>query len=88
MSDLTYIPTEPPATPFEVGDHVEVLDRDHTVLSARVIVKRNAKGSVKTNCGRWWTKDGRWEGEFRSWPFPTIRRTSTFPSQPRGSEAE
>jgi hypothetical protein len=72
MSDLTYKEPLPPSRPFAVGDVVEVLDRQHNVLSKQMIVKANAAG-VATECGRHWTKNGWFRGEIRIWPFPSIR---------------
>lgn len=46
MGELTYIPPEPPPRPFAKGDEVEVLDRQHRVISRQIIVraeKRRAK---------------------------------------------
>lgn len=70
--ELTYIPTEAPASPFKVGDKVEVLDRDHKIIGEQTI-KTVLKTRVKTDCGRAWTKDGEWFDGQRGYSFPTIR---------------
>lgn len=73
MPDLFYIPTDPPTTPFAVGDTVEVLDRDGTAMSRSTVVRINAR-TVKTSCNRTWTKNGEWYGDGRPYPFPSIRK--------------
>ena len=70
---LTYIPTPAPVTPFAVGESVEVLDRQHTILSVQVIRKVTRK-KVTTDCGREWTPGGEWFDGESSYPFPSIRR--------------
>ncbi|MGF6440197.1 hypothetical protein [Paraburkholderia youngii] len=70
---LAYIPTPAPATPFAVGETVEVLDREHVVLSVQTIKKVTRK-KVKTDCGREWMLDGEWFDGESSYPFPSIRR--------------
>jgi hypothetical protein len=72
-TDLTYIPTPPPPTPFTVGDKVEVLDREHAVLSVETVTKVFTR-KVKTSCGREWTLDGEWFDGSAGYPFPSIRR--------------
>lgn len=75
MADLTYKEPVPPPRPFKRGDMVEVLDRDHTVLSQQR-VREATKNYVTTECGRIWTQGGWWVGEDdRAWPFPSIRLT-------------
>lgn len=72
MPDLTYIPTDPPPRPFAKGDTVEVLDREQNVLSRQKVTRAGTKW-VRTECGRKWTQDGCWIGDFDVWPFPSIR---------------
>lgn len=70
--DLTYIPPKAPPRPFAKGDTVEVLDRNHRVLSRQLVVRAGPK-VVRTGCERRWTQKGEWLGEDRAWPFPSIR---------------
>ena len=71
--DLTYKEFDPPSHPFKMGDVVVVVDREGVALSEQKIAKVLAK-TVKTACGREWTKDRGWYvGDTRAWPFPTIR---------------
>lgn len=60
-----------PARPFKLGDLVEVLDRDHNVLSIAGVTAAGPR-RVKTTCGRSWTQAGWWVGE-QAYPFPSIR---------------
>lgn len=71
--DLTYKTFDPPSRAFKKGDVVIVHDREGTQLSTQTVVKILAK-TIRTACGREWTKDRGWYvGETRAWPFPTIR---------------
>lgn len=73
MSDLTYKPAKKAKRQFRVGDTVDVLDREHAVISQRKIVSVGLQLAV-TDCGRkWCIYDGaRWANK-RAWPFPSIR---------------
>lgn len=79
MSHLTYVPVAPLPCPFEVGDAVDVLDRDATVIGAATVA-RITKLTVRTTDGRVWARDGRWYSGGRAWPFPSIRHASATPS--------
>jgi hypothetical protein len=78
MSDLKYIPANPPSRPFRIGDDVQVLDRRHKVLGTRRVTK-SFGGGVMTDCGRRWTKSGKWIGEDGALPFPSIRLVDDAP---------
>lgn len=81
MADLIYKEPITPVRPFEVGDRIEVLDLDHTVLSTRTVKTRNKRGDLKTDCGRQWNKDGWWVSEDgTAYPFPSIRHAAPLPS--------
>lgn len=73
MADLNYTPTEPPATPFAVGEQVCVYDRNGCILSERTVTKATAN-RVTTSCGRRWTQQGEWFDGKKSWPFPSISK--------------
>lgn len=68
---LTYKEPVVPERPFKLGDIVEVLDREHNVLSFVGVVAAGPR-RVKTTCGRSWTQGGWWAGD-RAYPFPSIR---------------
>lgn len=68
---MTYKEPETPERPFKLGDIVEVLDRDHNVLSIAGVVAAGPR-RVKTTCGRSWTQAGWWAGD-QVYPFPSIR---------------
>lgn len=76
MADLTYIPAEPPAAPFAVGEKVHVYDRNGCILSEQTVTKASAR-RVTTSCGRRWTQRGEWFDGERSWPFPSIAKAGT-----------
>jgi hypothetical protein len=76
LSDLTYVPVEPPPRPFAGGDAVEVLDREGALLGERKVTYAG-KRVIRTDCGRRWTP----QGEFLMdnglpCPFPSIRLVS------------
>jgi len=71
MINLTYKEPVVPERPFKLGDIVEVLDRDHNVLSFSGVVAAGPR-RVKTTCGRSWTQGGWWAGD-QPYPFPSIR---------------
>lgn len=71
-TDRHYVPAEPPPRPFKKGDRVEVLDREHTVLSV-VSVQKVTRTRVVTDCGRWWNLEGCWLGEDGAYQWPSIR---------------
>lgn len=80
MTRLTYVVPETPARPFEVGDRVEVLDRQGNVIGIQQVTKvrkckgdRTKTGWLKTDCDREWNGDGWWLGESMAYPFPSIR---------------
>lgn len=72
MTDLTYKTPETPHRPFAVGDVVDVLDRNHAVISQQRVVLASGR-IVGTECGRLWKQNGWWMGEDQAWPFPSIR---------------
>lgn len=77
MTDLTYKQPITPTRSFKVGDVVDVLDREHKVLSQRKVVMASGR-IVKTDCGRIWKQSGWWIGDDdRSWPFPSIRLSAS-----------
>ena len=71
-SQLTYVPCVPPARPFAVGDVVEIINRNGTVIGEERIVATGSRG-VRTKGGRQWDLSGQWSDGSRSWPFPSIR---------------
>lgn len=81
VADFTYKPSKPPKRPFRKGDVVELIDSQGGVVGTKTIVRIQAT-TVKTACGRTYTKDGRWYSDRRAWPFPWIRLTV----QHRGGE--
>jgi hypothetical protein len=87
MSDLTYIPTPPPSRPFQVGDEVQTLDRNHRVMEV-VKVTKVTKRRVYTDCGRRWAIDGSWHDGSWQYPFPSIRLVSDAPKKRSSDEAE
>jgi len=75
MSDLTYLPTDPPPRAFRVGDEVEILVRGSVRLSVQRVARVGAR--IVTGCGRHWTLAGEWiDGDGSCWPFPSIRLIS------------
>lgn len=68
---LTYKEPIAPERPFKLGDIVEVLDREHNVLSIASVIAAGPR-RVKTTCGRSWTQAGWWAGD-GAYPFPSIR---------------
>lgn len=85
MAELFYTPTEPPSTPFALGDVVDVLDRDHAVISRQTVTKAS-KRRVTTSCGRTWTQQGEWFDGQRGYPFPSIRKTTSGVALPDGGQ--
>lgn len=80
MSNLTYIPPIPPSRPFKVGDVVEVMSRNHDVLSTQTIAQvLEGPGTVCTKDGRTWALDGRARDgqQGATYPFPWIRLTES-----------
>lgn len=73
MTNLTYKAPIPPPRQFRPGDIVEVLDREHHILSQQKVVM--ASGRIcKTECGRIWAQDGwRIDDDDTRRPFPSIR---------------
>lgn len=73
MADLTYkMPLSPPRH-FAPGDTVEILDREHHVISHQQVVMASAR-ICKTECGRIWAQDGwRIDDDDIRRPFPSIR---------------
>lgn len=73
---LTYKVPKPPKTPFQRGEMVEVLDREHKVISTQKVIYAG-KRIVRTACGRRWdAKSGWWIGD-EAWPFPSIRKAKS-----------
>lgn len=73
MINLTYKIPIPPPRQFRPGDIVEVLDRDHRVLSRQKVVIASGRMCI-TECGRVWAQDGwRIDSENVRRPFPSIR---------------
>lgn len=72
MADYIYKPSKPPPRPFRVGDVVELVDGQGLACGTKRIIRIQAT-TVRTDCGRTYTKDGRWYSDRRAWPFPWIR---------------
>ena len=75
MSELTYVPPEPPVRPFRKADRVETLNREGGVIGEQIVTA--VRGNiVRTDCGRRWSAHGWWFDGLASWPFPSIRLKS------------
>jgi hypothetical protein len=74
----TFLPAARPPRDFLIGDRVEVVDRNGKVLSAQTVTKLHRQ-TVKTDCGRRWTKaEGRWYDGERVRVAPVIRLRKVY----------